>query len=184
VEPLGRTGEHLRPRWLSETALLSGAATHGCCIAVVLITLGVGATLAGLVSAFPPLVLRRDQVFGVAGRLLPAPGGAHARCAARPTRAWRPYARARSGSAWGSSSGPGKSCLGNPRLCPRAQSAVMEFSRACRANLTGCERDQSPIPRRRPTKKAESLGVSPGYIREFLPNVAGNISAHAPRRLS
>jgi hypothetical protein len=108
VEPLGRTGEHLRPRWLRETALLSGAATHVCCIAVVLITLGAGATLAGLVSAFPQLILRRERVsrLRVDCSLLPV-----ARTqGARPTRAWRPYAGARRGSAWGSRSGPGKSC--------------------------------------------------------------------------
>jgi hypothetical protein len=88
VEPLGRTGEHLRPRWLRETALLSGAATHVCCIAVVLITLGAGATLAGLVSAFPQLILRRERVsrLRVDCSLLPV-----ARTqGARPTRAWRP----------------------------------------------------------------------------------------------
>jgi hypothetical protein len=161
VEPLGRTGEHHRLRWpRRDGAALEPSHPRVRCMAVVPLTPGAGATLAALVSAFPQLIwlsLHRGWVseLPVDCSLLPlrarkvpcrrAPGG--------PLRA--PAV----GHLGALRSGRGKSCpWGNPRLCPRVQSAVMELSRACRANFTGSAASQSPIPWCRPTLKSREFG--------------------------
>lgn len=60
------------------TALLASTATLVCCVLpAVLVTLGAGATLVGLVTAFPQLVWlseRKGLVFGLAGGLLVVAG--------------------------------------------------------------------------------------------------------------
>jgi hypothetical protein len=65
---------------LSVAALLTSATTLVCCVLpAVLVTLGAGATLAGLVAALPQLIWLSEHkplVFGVAGALLLMSGGA------------------------------------------------------------------------------------------------------------
>lgn len=65
---------------LSAATLLSSTGTLFCCVLpAILVALGAGATLAGLVTAFPQLVWlseRKPLVFGVAFALLIASGGA------------------------------------------------------------------------------------------------------------
>ena len=60
-------------------ALLASSATLVCCVLpAVLVSLGAGAVLVGLVTAFPQLVWlseRKGLVFGLAGALLVAAGG-------------------------------------------------------------------------------------------------------------
>ncbi len=89
-------------------SLLASGATLVCCVLpAVLVSLGAGAALVGLVSAFPQLVWLSENksiVFGVAGLLL-AFGGAmlwHSRrlpCPVEPDAA-RACMRLRSISAW------------------------------------------------------------------------------------
>ena len=61
------------------TALLASTATLVCCVLpAVLVSLGAGAALVGLITAFPQLVWlseRKLLVFGVAGALLVVAGG-------------------------------------------------------------------------------------------------------------
>ena len=64
---------------VAATALLASTATLVCCVLpAVLVSLGAGAALVGLVTAFPQLVWlseRKLLVFGVAGALLLVAGG-------------------------------------------------------------------------------------------------------------
>ncbi len=63
---------------VAATALLASTATLVCCVLpAVLVSLGAGATLVGLVSAFPQLIWlseRKGLVFGLAGLLLVVAG--------------------------------------------------------------------------------------------------------------
>jgi hypothetical protein len=90
------------------TALLASTATLVCCLLpAVLVTLGAGATLLGLVTAFPQLVWlseRKGLVFGLAGGLLLVAGAVlgwarRLPCPADPTAA-RQCMRLRALSHW------------------------------------------------------------------------------------
>ncbi|HEX5124770.1 MAG TPA: hypothetical protein VFV97_16120 [Rhodanobacteraceae bacterium] len=64
----------MRTVWLALAALLGSAGTLLCCVLpAVMVTLGAGATLAGLVTAVPQLIWLSEHkglVFGTAGALL------------------------------------------------------------------------------------------------------------------
>ena len=81
---------------LSAVALLTSSATLVCCVLpAVLVTIGAGATLAGLVTAVPQLIWLSEHkplVFGVAGMFLIVSGaalfyGRSLPCPAEPTAA-------------------------------------------------------------------------------------------------
>lgn len=99
---------HKRNVGVAVGTLLASSATLVCCVLpAVLVSLGAGAALVGLISAFPQLVWLSENkgwVFGIAGVLLAASGAMlwHARrlpCPADPTAA-RACTRLRSISAW------------------------------------------------------------------------------------
>ncbi len=70
---------HQRNVGVAFGTLLASSATLVCCVLpAVLVSLGAGAALVGLVSAFPQLVWLSEHkgwVFGIAGALLAASGG-------------------------------------------------------------------------------------------------------------
>jgi hypothetical protein len=82
-----------KERLLAGASLLTSASTLVCCaLPALFVTLGAGATLAGLVTAFPRLVWFTEQkkcVFAIAALLLAAGGwmqwrARHAPCPAEP----------------------------------------------------------------------------------------------------
>ncbi len=100
----GRDGAHAlaaplrRNTWLAFAALLGSSGTLVCCVLpAVMVTLGAGATLAGLVTAVPQLVWlseRKLLVFGVAGAMLLIAGAALWRARTLPCPADPALARA------------------------------------------------------------------------------------------
>lgn len=88
--------ETSKEKFLAAASLLTSASTLICCaMPALFVTLGAGAALAGIVSAFPQLVWFTEQkkwIFGVAGLLLLAGGwlqwkARHAPCPANPAAA-------------------------------------------------------------------------------------------------
>ncbi len=85
--------ETQKEKLLAGLSLVTSASTLVCCaMPALFVTLGAGATLAGLVSSFPQLVWFTEQkqwVFGIAGLLLLAGGwlqwrARHAPCPVEP----------------------------------------------------------------------------------------------------